>query len=113
MKDEYDENDFRHAVRGAVFPMPPGYTQITIRMDDEILEWFRATVHRAGGGNYQRLMNDALREHIRQRETMEEMLRRVVREELGRTAAMTGAGTRSSRVRRIGALRRLGSERRL
>ena len=84
MKDEYD---FSRAVRGAVVPTPPGKTRITIRIDDEILDWFREKVSDAGGGNYQTLINDALREHIqREGEPVEEMFRRVLREELGRTA---------------------------
>lgn len=82
MKDEYD---FSKAVRGAVVPTPPGKTRITIRIDDEILDWFREKVSDAGGGNYQTLINDALREHIqREREPVEEMFRRVLREELRR-----------------------------
>ena len=105
MRDEYDLSG---GVRGAVCPMPPGYTRIMIRMDDEVLDWFRDKVDRAGGGDYQRLMNDVLREHIRQRETIEEMLRRVVREELGRTSSPGSA--RRRRARSIGALRKLGSE---
>jgi uncharacterized protein (DUF4415 family) len=83
MKDEYD---LSNAVRGAVFPTPPGKTRITIRLDDEILDWFRAQVHAAGGGNYQTLINDALRDHI-ERHSLEELLRRVVREELSRAGA--------------------------
>jgi uncharacterized protein (DUF4415 family) len=83
MKDEYD---FSKGVRGAIVPTPPGKTRITIRIDDEILDWFREKVSDAGGGNYQTLINDALREHIqREREPVEEMFRRVLREELGRT----------------------------
>lgn len=83
MKDEYD---FSRAVRGAIVPTLPGKTRITIRIDDEILDWFREKVSDAGGGNYQTLINDALREHIqREREPVEEMFRRVLREELGRT----------------------------
>jgi uncharacterized protein (DUF4415 family) len=35
-----------------------------IRLDTEILEWFREQAHAAGGGNYQTLINQALREHI-------------------------------------------------
>jgi hypothetical protein len=110
MKDEYDLSG---AVRGAVRPMAPGYTRITMRMDDEVLEWFRGKVRRAGNGNYQWLMNDVLREHIQQRESMEGMLRRVIREELGRSASMGRGQTWSARVRKFGVLRRLGSERRL
>ncbi|MBW4628729.1 MAG: BrnA antitoxin family protein [Brasilonema octagenarum HA4186-MV1] len=56
-----------------------------IRLDDEVLAWFREQVHLAGGGNYQTLINDALRQYIQQsREFLEETLRRVVREELER-----------------------------
>jgi uncharacterized protein (DUF4415 family) len=84
MKDEYD---FSNGRRGAVVPTPPGKTRITIRLDDEVLDWFRDKVNDAGGGNYQTLINDALRDHIRhEREPLEETLRRVLREELGRTA---------------------------
>ena len=50
MKREYD---FRKAKRGAVVSVPKGKTRITIRLDDEILAWFREQVERAGGGNYQ------------------------------------------------------------
>jgi hypothetical protein len=107
MRDEYD---IRGGVRGALCPMPPGYTRVAIRMDDEVLDWFRDKVNRAGGGDYVRLINDALREHIRKRETVEEMLRRIVREELGRVRAERGRS--QGRRRALGVLRRLGSERR-
>ena len=47
------------------------------------LKWFRASVHAAGGDNYQTLINDALRQHVQQkREPLEETLRRVLLEEL-------------------------------
>ncbi|MBA2668986.1 MAG: BrnA antitoxin family protein [Gemmatimonadetes bacterium] len=84
MKRDYD---FSGARRGALDPLPKGKTRITIRLDDDVLEWFRARVEAAGGGNYQTLINAALREHIeQQREPLEETLRRVVREELRRSA---------------------------
>ncbi len=80
MKREYD---FRRAKRGPVVSVPKGKTRITIRLDGDILDWFREQVDRAGGGNYQTLINDALREHIRRaREPLEVTLRRVIREEL-------------------------------
>ena len=80
MKKEYN---FTKGKRGAVVPVPKGKTRITIRIDDDILEWFRSEVDAAGGGNYQTLINKALREHItRQQEPIEVILRRVVREEL-------------------------------
>lgn len=84
MKDEYD---FSQGVRGAVVPSSGGKTRITIRLDDDILEWFRQEVHRAGGGNYQTLINNVLREYMRERkEPLEEILRRVLREELHNAA---------------------------
>ena len=80
MRNEYD---FRKARRGAVAPPRPGKTRITIRLDNEVLQWFKEQVHQAGGGSYQRLINEALREHIaRHEEPLEETLRRVLREEL-------------------------------
>jgi len=63
--------------------MPKGKTRITIRLDHDILDWFREQVERAGGGNYQSLINDALRQHLRNaKEPLETTLRRVIREEL-------------------------------
>jgi hypothetical protein len=41
--------------------MDPGKERITIRLDRDILEYFRDQVERAGGGNYQTLINNALR----------------------------------------------------
>lgn len=80
MRKEYD---FSRAKRGPVVPVPPGKTRITIRLDDDLIEWFKRQVHAAGGGNYQTLINVALREYVeRKREPLEETLRRVIREEL-------------------------------
>ncbi|HEY9768477.1 MAG TPA: BrnA antitoxin family protein [Coleofasciculaceae cyanobacterium] len=78
-----DEYDFSQGKRGAVEPVSLGKTRITIRIDDDVLEWFRALVHEQGGGNYQTSINNALRQYIQQkREPLEETLRRVLREEL-------------------------------
>jgi uncharacterized protein (DUF4415 family) len=90
METEYDftdvEYDFSQGKRGAIDPVGAGKTRITIRIDDDVLEWFREQVHQAGGGNYQTLMNAALRSHIsQQHEPLESTLRRVLREELGQT----------------------------
>ena len=83
----HEEYDFSDGTRGAVVPTPAGKTRITIRLDDDILDWFRQEVHRAGGGNYQTLINTVLREYVRdRREPLEETLRRVVREELRNVA---------------------------
>lgn len=80
MKKEYD---FSKGKRGAVVRAPKGKTRITIRIDDDVLNWFRGEVEAAGGGNYQTLINQALREYLnQQQQPLEELLRRVVREEL-------------------------------
>jgi uncharacterized protein (DUF4415 family) len=70
--------------RGAIETIPSGKTRITIRLDDDVLEWFREKVHISGGGNYQTLINDALRQYIQfqSHEPLEDILRRVLREEL-------------------------------
>lgn len=80
MKKEYN---FSKGKRGAVRLVPKGKTRITIRIDDDVLEWFRGEVDAAGGGNYQTLINQALREYLnQQQQPLEELLRKVVREEL-------------------------------
>jgi len=61
MKREYD---FSKAKRGPVMPVPKGKTRFSIRLGDDVIEWFRDQVERAGGGNYQSLINDALRDHM-------------------------------------------------
>ena len=72
------EYDFSQGKRGAVEPIAAGKTRITIRLDDDVLAWFREQVHAAGGGNYQSLINESLRQHIEQkREPLEVTLRRV------------------------------------
>jgi uncharacterized protein (DUF4415 family) len=82
MKKEYN---FSGAKRGPVLKAPPGKTRITIRLDDDILEWFREQAHGAGGGSYQTMINATLR-HAMETETegLESTLRRVLREELPR-----------------------------
>jgi uncharacterized protein (DUF4415 family) len=77
MKRQYD---FSKARRGPVAPTP-GKTRVTIRLDNDIIEHFQNTVDRAGGGNYQTLINDALREYIRGTR-LETVVRRAVRDEV-------------------------------
>lgn len=82
MQKEYD---FTQAKRGPVVAPTPGKTRITIRIDDDILGWFRQQVDASGGGNYQTLMNEALRAAMQERKRpIETVLRKVVREELKR-----------------------------
>ena len=60
-------DDFSKGRRGAVVPVPKGKSRITIRIDDDILDWFREQVNVAGGGNYQTMINSALREYLANR----------------------------------------------
>jgi len=75
--------DFSKGKRGAVVKSGPNEERITIRLDADVIEHFKRIVHEAGGGNYQTLINDALREHIRMHNSsLEDTLRKVIREEL-------------------------------
>ena len=80
MKAKYD---FSKGKRGAVLPPSGKKVRITIRLDRDIVDWFRSKVEEQGGGNYQSMLNDALRTYMeRQEQPIEEVVRRVVREEL-------------------------------
>jgi uncharacterized protein (DUF4415 family) len=93
MREEYD---FSQAKRGAIVPPSPNKTRITIRIDTDILNWFREQVNAKGGGNYQTLINQALHEYIaNQQESWEVTLRRVIREELG-AAKIPNAGKKAA-----------------
>ena len=91
MKAQRREIDFSGGRRGAVLQPARGKTRITIRLDTELLDWFREQVDRVGGGNYQTLINEALRAHVEgKRENLEGTLRRVLREELARPRGPRG-----------------------
>ena len=92
--EKYRDIDFSSAKRGPVVRPEPGKTKISIRLDNTVLEYFRSLVAKAGGGNYQTLINDALLEHVHRRSTLD-VVRQVVREEL----APYGARPRSRRAR--------------
>lgn len=78
-----DEYDFSQGQRGPVVATRGNKTRITIRIDTDILDWFRNQVNETGGGSYQTNINQALREYIEERDKKwESLLRRVVREEL-------------------------------
>jgi uncharacterized protein (DUF4415 family) len=79
--EPYRDIDFTHAKRGPVVPSEPGKTKISIRLDNRVLEYFRSLVEKAGGGNYQTLINDALMEYMQQ-QSMLDAVRQAVREEL-------------------------------
>ena len=82
MKAEYA---FSKPKRGAQVATPLGITRITIRLDSDFIEWFRQMVNEAGGGNYQSLINEALRAHITN-QGLEKTLCRAMREEMKRVA---------------------------
>lgn len=75
--------DFSKGKRGAIIRADPNKIRITIRLDGDIIEYFKKQVHDAGGGNYQTSLNDALRTYIQSdTESLEDTLRKVIREEL-------------------------------
>jgi metal-responsive CopG/Arc/MetJ family transcriptional regulator len=97
MKKNYD---FSKGKRGPVIPTPPGKTRITIRIDDDLLEWFRKRAHEAGGGSYQTMINQALREYVEtQREPLEDTLRRVLREVLPEASERGTAKKKAGRAK--------------
>lgn len=96
--EKYRDIDFSRAKRGAVVKAAPGKTKISIRLDKTVIEFFRAAADRAGGGNYQTLINDALLEHIHRRSTLDE-LRQVVREELAPYGGARGSNSPPQRTR--------------
>jgi hypothetical protein len=96
MKREYD---FSKGKRGAVIPVEPGKTRVTIRIDTRVLDYFRRLVNEAGGGNYQTLINDALREYI-EGSRLETVVREAVRKEF---KAATGKSRRRTHVQRSAA----------
>ncbi len=75
--------DFSKGKRGAIIKPDPNKVRITIRLDGDIIEYFKDQVHAAGGGNYQTYINGALREYINAPDkSLEDVLRKVIREEL-------------------------------
>ena len=78
-------DDFSKGKRGPVVKTDSNKVRITIRLDADVIEHFKRRVHSAGGGNYQTLINDALREYIRAHDKeLEDTLRKIIREELKR-----------------------------
>jgi hypothetical protein len=78
-----ESKGFRNAERGGKEPSLATKVRITIRLDGEIIDWFRSRVEERGAGNYQTMINNALRDYMNQGgEPLESVLRRVIREEL-------------------------------
>jgi len=95
--ERFRDIDFSRANRGAVVRPDPGKTKISIRLDSAVIEFFKAAVDKAGGGNYQTLINDALLEHIHRRSTLD-AVRQVVREELAPYANVERRKTQARRA---------------
>ena len=83
MKKEYD---FSKGRRGQVIKQK-GKTRITIYLDNDVIEKFRILSDAAGYG-YQTMINDALREYLKEKEepVTTAAIRQVIREELERAA---------------------------
>ncbi len=84
MKDLYD---FSKGKRGRVAPEPPqepGKVRITIRLDEDLIDYFGAIADASGGKTgYQTLINSALREYVQGKSPRwEETIRRIIREEI-------------------------------
>ena len=79
MKKVYD---FSKGKRGAVIPTT-GKTRITIYIDDATLKLFKTESEKTGK-DYQTLINEALRSHLRLAHppVTQELVRKIVREEL-------------------------------
>jgi len=93
--EPYRDIDFSQAKRGPVLPLETGKTKISIRLDNAVLDYFRAQVDRAGGGNYQTLINDALVAYIHQ-DSLLDAVRQVIKEELDPGDTKHSATKRSS-----------------
>ncbi|MGH8693505.1 MAG: BrnA antitoxin family protein [Burkholderiales bacterium] len=96
--EPYRDIDFSRAKRGAVIKPEPGKSKISIRLDNRVLDHFRAVVERSAGGNYQTLINDALVAYIQQRSVLD-AVRQVVREEIAAPQAKQGVTRPSARAR--------------
>jgi uncharacterized protein (DUF4415 family) len=83
MKKEYN---FENAQRGQVVPAK-GKTRVTMYLDTDILDDFRARADKAGYG-YQTMINEALREYLAKSGNPldETIIRQVIREELDRVS---------------------------
>ena len=84
MKDRYD---FSKGKRGRILPPEPepaGKTRITIRLDEDLVDYFLKESDSYGGAvGYQTLINQALRQHVEGKAPkLEETLRRILREEM-------------------------------
>lgn len=107
MKAEYD---FSKGKRGALLPTK-GKTRITIYLDNDIVDTFRARAEREGTG-YQTMINNVLKASIKEREELvrisESTLRRVLSEVLENRLVTAKATRKAPRTQRKEAARSRG-----
>jgi uncharacterized protein (DUF4415 family) len=84
MKQRYDFSQGKRGRVAAAEPEQRGKTRITIRLDEDLVDHFLKEAEASGGATgYQTLINEALRQHVEGKAPkLEEMLRRVFREEM-------------------------------
>ena len=86
MKDSYDFSKGRRGRVVAEPPLEPGKVRITIRLDEDLIDYLGTIADRSGGKvGYQTLINSALREYCEGKTLKwEDTLRRIIREEMAR-----------------------------
>ena len=84
MKKQYDFSQGKRGRIAASEPEARGKTRITIRIDEDVLDFFLKEAEALGGAvGYQTLMNEALRRHAENKAPkLEDTLRRILREEI-------------------------------
>ncbi len=87
--DQYKDHDFKQAKSVAEIPAlaqlqseASGKSRITIRVDNEIINTFKAKAA-MNNGNYQTMINDALKQFL-QGETLAEVVKKTIKQELAR-----------------------------
>ena len=76
------EHGFIHKKHGTIETTEKDNTRVMITLDDDVLEWFREKVEAQGGGNYQTMINQLLRSHIKPERPIADQVRDVMREVL-------------------------------
>jgi len=89
MKNSYDFSKGRRGRAVAEPPPEPGKVRITIRLDEDLIDYFGAISDRSGGKvGYQTLINSALSAYVEGKTPKwEETLRRIIREEMRNNSA--------------------------
>jgi len=84
MKQRYDFSKGKRGPIAALETEPRGKTRITIRLDEDLVDYFLKEAGASGGAvGYQTLINEALRQHVEGKAPkLEETLRRIFREEI-------------------------------